>query len=131
MASLLLDTHAFLWSAAEPERLASEARSAIEDSRNEIFVSAAVAWEIAIKHALGKLTLPLAPAVYVPARVNALGFNPLPITIAHALAVSALPNHHNDPFDRIMVAQAQVEGLTFVTADEHALKYPVQTLRAF
>lgn len=130
MASLLLDTHAFLWSASEPERLTPEARSAIQDSRNEIFVSAAVAWEIAIKHALGKLTLPLSPAVYVPARVSALGFKPLPISIAHALAVAALPNHHNDPFDRIMVAQAQIEGLTFVTADEHALKYPVHTLRA-
>lgn len=130
MAVLLLDTHVFLWAAADPERLRAEVRTAIADSRNDVAISAAVGWEIAIKHALGKLTLPLAPAVYVPARVAALGFRELPITLAHALAVSALPNHHNDPFDRMMIAQAQVEGASLVTVDESVLKYPVHAIRA-
>ena len=127
---LLLDTHVFLWAAAEPERIAPTVRALITDGANEVFVSAAVAWEIAIKHALGKLTLPIAPAVYVPARLATLGFIELPISAAHALAISGLPNHHNDPFDRIMIAQAQVEGMTFVSADQDALAYPVHALKA-
>lgn len=130
MTSLLLDTHVFLWAAAAPERLCAEIRTLVEDPRNDVAISAAVAWEIAIKHALGKLTLPLAPAVYVPARIATLGFRELPITHAHALAVCTLPNHHNDPFDRIMIAQAQVEGVSLVTVDENVLKYPVHALRA-
>lgn len=127
---LLLDTHAFLWSASEPERLSKAARAAIEDSRNDVFVSAAVALEISIKHALGKLSLPGEPAVYVPARIASLGFKPLAITVEHALAVRALPNHHSDPFDRMMIAQSQVEGLTFVANDDAAQKYAVHTLSA-
>jgi PIN domain nuclease of toxin-antitoxin system len=127
---LLLDTQVFLWAASDPEKFSKRARAAIEDSSNEVFVSAAVAWEIAIKHALGKLNIPLAPAAYVPARLNALGFKPLPIALEHALAVCGLPSHHNDPFDRIMAAQAQVEGLTLVTSDQSILKYPVRTLKA-
>lgn len=127
---LLLDTQAFLWAASDPEKFSKRARTAIEDSSNEVFVSAAVAWEIAIKHALGKLQTPSAPAVYVPARVAKLGFKPLAIALEHALAVGGLPSHHNDPFDRIMVAQAQVEGLTLVTSDRNILKYSVKTLQA-
>jgi len=128
--NLLLDTHAFLWSAGNPENLSRQARAAIEDSSNDVFVSAAVAWEIAIKHGLGKLTIPSEPPVYVTARITSLGFKSLPIVQEHALAVCALPNHHNDPFDRIMIAQAQVEGLTLVTSDEDILKYPVLALEA-
>jgi len=127
---LLLDTHAFLWSASDPEKLSKAARAAIEDSSNDVFVSAAVAWEIAIKHALGKLDLPSDPAIYVPARIRTLGFRPLPIAQEHALAVSALPPHHHDLFDRIMVAQAQLEALIMVTSDTSILKYAVNTLAA-
>ncbi len=87
-------------------------------------------WEIAIKHALGKLQTPGEPGIYVPARIRTLGFKPLSISLGHALAVRTLPNHHNDPFDRIMVAQAQVEALTLVTHDPIVLKYPVSTLEA-
>lgn len=87
-------------------------------------------WEIAIKHGLGKITLPTDPTIYVPARVARGGFRELEMTMAHALAVSALPHHHDDPFDRLLIAQAQVEGLTIVTADERITKYPIGVLRA-
>jgi PIN domain nuclease of toxin-antitoxin system len=127
---LLLDTHAFLWSAVDPAFLSKSAREAIEDSSNEVFVSAAAAWEIVVKHALGKLTLPLDPATYVLTRLARLGFKPLSIDMVHTLAVASLPNHHADPFDRIMIAQAQVEGLLFVTADDVVMRYPVRTMRA-
>ncbi|MEO6989933.1 MAG: type II toxin-antitoxin system VapC family toxin [Candidatus Baltobacteraceae bacterium] len=125
---LLLDTHVFVWAASAPERLTNAARSAIEDPSNAVFVSAAVAWEIAIKHGLGKLALPSDPPTYFPARITALGFRSLAIAQEHALAVRSLPNHHRDPFDRIMIAQAIVEGLTFVTADEAATRYSVRVL---
>lgn len=127
---LLLDTHVFLWAASDPAALSKQAREAIEDSSNEVFVSSAAGWEIVIKHALGKLTLPFEPAAYVPARISTLGFKALPIELAHTLAVASLPEHHRDPFDRIMIAQSQVEGLVFVTADEAAIRYPVGTMRA-
>jgi len=127
---LLLDTHAFLWAAADPKQLRPKARTAIEDSTNEILVSAAVAWEITLKVALGKLTVPGDPAVWFPARVHSLGFQELVITVTHALGVGGLPNVHRDPFDRIMIAQAQIEGLTFVTRDADNQKYPVRVLPA-
>ncbi len=100
----------------------------IEDSTNEVFVSAAVGWEISVKVALGKLTVPADPAVWLPARVRSLGFRSLDISTPHAIAVGALPNVHRDPFDRIMIAQAQVEGLTFVTRDPDNQKYPINVL---
>ncbi len=127
---LLLDTHAFLWAAADPDQLRAKARAAIEDSANEVLVSAAVAWEISVKVTLGKLTVPVDPAVWFPARVHSLGFQELPITAAHALGIGGLPNVHRDPFDRIMIAQAQIEGLTFVTRDPENKKYPVHVLPA-
>lgn len=127
---LLLDTHAFLWAAADPDQLRAAARTAIEDSTNEVFVSAAVAWEISIKAALGKLTVPANPAVWFPARVRSLGFQTLDISAAHGLAIAALPDIHRDPFDRIMIAQAQIEGLTFVTRDPENQKYPINVIAA-
>ena len=127
---LLLDTHAFLWAAADPERLARPARAAIEDAGNDVYVSAAVAWEIAVKASLGKVTLPGDPSSWFPARVRSLGFQPLPILPEHALALNALPAHHRDPFDRLLVAQAQLEGLYLVTRDPNIRKYSVQILPA-
>ena len=127
---LLLDTHAFLWAAADPDQLRPNARAAIEDSGNEVLVSAGVAWEISIKVALGKLTVPADPAVWFPARVRSLGFHALDISAAHALVVGGLPDIHRDPFDRIMIAQAQIEGLTLVTRDADNQKYPINTLEA-
>lgn len=127
---LLLDTHVFLWAAGEPEQLAEAARLAIADTENEVFVSAAVAWEITIKAALGKLTVPADPAIWFPARLRSLGFDSLPILPEHALAVAALPDHHRDPFDRIIVAQAQLEGMQLVTRDPEIQKYPVNFIPA-
>jgi len=128
--NLLLDTHAFLWAADAREQLSEQARSALEDGENDVFVSSAVAWEIAIKARLGKLSLPVDPASYVAARLKSLGFRELSITFAHALATGSLPPIHADPFDRIMIAQAGVEGLTFVTRDARSREYPVLSLKA-
>jgi PIN domain nuclease of toxin-antitoxin system len=127
---LLLDTHAFLWAAGSPARLSETARAAIADRANDVYVSVAVAWEIAIKAGSGKLRLPMEPAAYLPSRLAAMGLTPLPITLDHALAVAALPAVHADPFDRIMIAQAQVEGLTLVTRDPFTRGYAVKTLDA-
>ncbi len=126
----LLDTHVFLWALGEADRLSEAARDAIEDPANEIYVSAAVVWEIAIKHALGKLQLPSEPAIYVPARVGALGFRELPVRFEHALLAASLPRHHRDPFDRMLIAQARIEGMTFITNDQLAARYFVNFLPA-
>jgi PIN domain nuclease of toxin-antitoxin system len=106
---LLLDTHIFLWLQTEPERLGGQL-PLVEDANNELLVSAASSWEIVIKHGLGRLPLPEAPERYVPRRLRAIGAEALPIEHVHALAVSALPPLHRDPFDRMLVAQAQVLG---------------------
>lgn len=127
---LLLDTHAFLWTAGAPEELAEPARAAIADSTNDVYVSAAVAWEIARKIALGTLAVPGDPATWFPARLRSLAFLPLPILAEHVLAAAALPNHHRDPFDRLLVAQAQLEGLHLVTRDSDIQKYAVTILPA-
>ena len=127
---VLLDTHVFLWAASAPERLSPVARNAIEDPKNEVFISAAVVWEIVIKHALGKLRLPASPASFIPSVIAQLGFRALPITHEHALTVCVLPKHHNDPFDRIMIAQARCEGMTLISTDRNVARYAVQYLPA-
>jgi len=124
--NLSLDTHVLLWSLSSPERLSKVARTAIENPGNIVFVSAAAAWEVEIKAALGKLRAPSDLAN----QIAAANFQELPITIAHALALKQLPNLHRDPFDRIMLAQARAAGLTFVTADPEVLQYPGSFLRA-
>jgi PIN domain nuclease of toxin-antitoxin system len=125
---LLLDTHVFLWFASRPEDLAKEAFLAIEDPANDVFISAVVVWDIVIKYGKGKLTLPLEPTLYMSTRLREPGFRALPITQDHALATANLSAIHADPFCRMLIAQAQVEGMTFVTRDSHALTYPVRTL---
>jgi PIN domain nuclease of toxin-antitoxin system len=127
---ILLDTNAFLWAVQQPEELQDAAREAIEDPATEVYVSSAAVWEISIRYGKGHLPLPLAPLVYIAARMKALGFQDLPITRDHALATGLLPAIHADPFDRVMIAQAQVEGLTLVTRDARILAYPVKTLPA-
>ncbi len=126
MMRLLLDTHALLWTLGDPTRLRREAREAIVDERNDVFVSAASAWEIAIKRALGKLVAP----DDVEAGVSQQGFSPLHVTFHHARVAGALPRHHEDPFDRMLIAQAQSEGLTLVTRDARMAAYAVMTLAA-
>jgi len=127
---LLIDTNVFLWLADRPERVAEEARLALEDPVNDVFVSSAVAWEIANKSLAGKLQLPVEVGEYVRSRISSFGVRTLAISIEHAVATAALPNIHADPSDRIMVAQAASEGMTLVTRDENTLRYPVRTLKA-
>lgn len=122
---LLLDTRVLLWWLAD-ESLTSEARDAIADQANLAVVSAASAWEISVKKALGKLAAP----DDLEHQVRAGGFSPLPISIAHALAAGQLPRHHDDPFDRMLIAQAFREGLTIVTRDKRFAEYGVALLSA-
>ena len=122
---ILLDTQTWLWMQVGPDRLNDDALTLLEDPDQELLLSAASSWEIAIKVALGKLALPTAPAVYVPDRMRSSGVAGLPVTHPHALAVAALPRHHRDPFDRLLVAQAQLEDLTLLTADRVFESYDV------
>lgn len=122
---LLLDTHCWLWLQVSPERFSSATLAVLSDTRNELLLSAASAWEIAIKYAIGKLPLPAPPEEYVPSRMLASGTSALPILPIHALRVASLPLRHRDPFDRLLVAQAQHEKLALVTADEVFRAYEV------
>jgi PIN domain nuclease of toxin-antitoxin system len=110
--------------------VATRARSLVESGQNELYLSAASSWEIAIKHALGKLRLPEPPARYVPSRLDKLRVLPLAIDHRHALHVTALPAHHRDPFDRLIVAQAQLEDLPVLTADPQLDLYDITVLPA-
>jgi PIN domain nuclease of toxin-antitoxin system len=124
----IVDTHAFLWLLADDPRLSAQARVALEADANTIFVSAASAYEIAIKSRLGRLELPEPAESYVIDRLALGAFQPLAITIAHAARAGALPPIHGDPWDRLLVAQAQVEGIPIVTADRAISEYDVETI---
>jgi len=123
---LLLDTHVLLWALTDDPSLSAAARAAIVDGRNRVVVSAVSAWEITIKRSLGKLRAPADLAEEVAAH----RFTPLAVSLEHALAVGALPDLHRDPFDRLLVAQAGVEGLTIVTRDRAIARYDVDVLGA-
>jgi PIN domain nuclease of toxin-antitoxin system len=127
---LLLDTHVLLWSVSDPDRIASAARAQIEDASNVRLLSAASAWEIATKHALGKLPLRESPQEFLLHASADLVAEELTITARHAVLAASLPNHHRDPFDRLLVAQAMVEGATLVTADHLLPAYGVPLLWA-
>ena len=120
---LLLDTHVFLWATAEPGRLAPSVRQALTAPTNSILVSVASVWEIAIKRALGRLDFPLEELDAVLARA---GFTHLLIDAGHAIAAGGLPRHHADPFDRMLVAQSQAEGLALVSEDAAIAAYDVR-----
>ena len=122
---LLLDTHALLWWLAD-EGLSTQARDAIADPATVAMVSAVSAWEISIQKALGKLAAP----DDLDHQVQAGGFLPLPITIAHGVAAGQLVRHHEDPFDRMLIAQARAEGLTIVTRDKRFADYDVPLMPA-
>lgn len=130
MSRCLLDTHIWLWMQTEPDRLRDSTRELVEDATNELLLSAASAWEIAIKYRLGKLPLPEAPTTYVPDRMRRSGTVPLPVEPAHALRTAELPDHHKDPFDRILVAQAQLLGVPILSADEQLSVYDVTLVLA-
>ena len=125
---LLIDTHALLWFCEGSSMLSPKARAAMEDDANERFVSHASAWEVAIKVSIGKLKLETDYRMIFPGVLEANGFVFLPPTVEHYKAVITLPRHHGDPFDRLIIAQAQVEGLTILTSDEDFPAYEVPLL---
>lgn len=120
---LLLDTHLLLWAAGSPEHLPIAARSLLEDSQNELLFSAASLWEIAIKRGIGRSDFQVDARVLRRGLLDN-GYQELAITSEHAVFIDSLPPLHKDPFDRILVAQASVEGITLLTADALVAQYP-------
>jgi PIN domain nuclease of toxin-antitoxin system len=118
---LLLDTHAALWWLSDDERFSPEAARYLTDDTNQVLLSAAVVWEVAIKRSLGKLQ---APEDFAPTLLGA-GAQALPVSLSHAAGVEHLPWHHRDPFDRLLVAQASIEGAALVSGDEVLRPYGV------
>jgi PIN domain nuclease of toxin-antitoxin system len=124
----LIDTHALIWFCEGNPSLSAAARAAMEDEANERFISHAAPWEMAIKLSLGKLHLQTDYDVIFPGVLNANGFQLLPASLDHYRGLISLPRHHGDPFDRLMISQAQVEGLTIITCDPHFPAYGVPLL---
>ena len=124
----ILDTHTFLWWNMDDPHLSQTAREFIGDGANEVLLSAASAWEIAIKCARGRLTLPDDPGAYVADRMAKNRFLPLPVQISHALQVFKLADVHQDPFDRLLVAQSQLEDIPILTADTMIPQYEVSII---
>lgn len=120
---LLLDTHLLLWAALQPDRLSDTARNLLVEPKNELFFSPASLWEVAVKRNLGRADFRVDPRVL---RRNLLdnGYTELPITSEHTVSMESLPSVHKDPFDRILIAQATVEGITLLTADDLVSQYP-------
>lgn len=126
--NLLPDTHALIWFLEEDPRLSRKARASISNLENKSYVSDASAWEAGIKDSLGKLKLPVAYEDLFPGRLKTLGFHIQPICHAHLHRLVRLPWHHRDPFDRLLIAQALVKGLTIVTVDDSFPAYKVALL---
>jgi len=125
--NVLLDTCTFLWALSDVPRLPSRVAALVRDPDNQVFLSAASAWEIAVKVAAGRLTLPERPDRYIPAMRVQHGITPLPIDEESALHASRLPSLHRDPFDRLLVSQAIVHGMTILTPDPIVSQYPART----
>jgi PIN domain nuclease of toxin-antitoxin system len=125
---LLLDTHVFIWMESQPAKLSSKAQTALEDESNSLLLSVASVWEMQIKVQLGKLkfTFPLQQVIAAQQEVN--GIEVLPIQLMHTFALDNLPLHHKDPFDRMLLVQAQVENAVLVSQDSLFSQYPVQIL---
>ena len=124
----ILDTHTFLWWNLDDPRLSQTAHEVIATGENDLFLSAASAWEIAIKTARGRLILPEAPDRYVANRMLLHRLQPLPIQLSHALHVFNLPGLHQDPFDRLLIAQSQLENLPLLTVDPEISRYEVSII---
>lgn len=122
----LLDTAVWLWSTNAVDKIGDAARKIIADGSQEIYLSAATAWELSIKMRLGKLQFPVPPSSSVPAFMAKQGLRPLAISHAHAVKVYDLPLHHNDPFDRLIIAQALAEEMVILTSDWAFKKYAVE-----
>jgi PIN domain nuclease of toxin-antitoxin system len=125
---VLVDTQCWLWMNASPERFSHQTRALLLDPSTLRMLSAASIWEIGIKYHLGKLPLPIAPMDYVPARLALTRTTPLSISITHALRAGALPPRHRDPFDRMIVAQALVEGMPVLSSDRQLDGYGIRRL---
>ena len=125
---LLIDTQCWLWWFAEPDRLQESTIAQVVDETNELWFSVASIWEMGIKVGLGKLPLPEPIDRYLSSRMKQLGARSLEIRADHALQAGGLPLHHRDPFDRMLIAQAQVEGMTIVTSDRMFARYEVEIL---
>jgi PIN domain nuclease of toxin-antitoxin system len=125
---LLLDTHVFLWWISDTPRISDSAYDAIADPENEILMSPVSGWEISIKEALGRLELPGPPRDFVPEHIRKNRFGVLPVSMQHALEVSSLPPHHQDPFDRLLIAQARSDGIPVVSGDAAFSAYEVDVL---
>jgi PIN domain nuclease of toxin-antitoxin system len=123
---LLLDTHVLLWWLSDDAQLGQSTRQAIADPRNDVYISAASTWEISIKKSLGKLSAP----DDMDSIIDDEGFDKLPISLFHGDQAGMLPGHHKDPFDRMLVAQAQSEGLVIVTNDEKITRYGIRVMDA-
>jgi PIN domain nuclease of toxin-antitoxin system len=127
MTRFLLDTHVFLWLQTAPERLGGFI-DLLADPQHDLLLSAASSLEIAVKHGLGKLSLPSPPKQWVPDRMHRSGVAGASVEHHQALALAALPQHHRDPFDRLLICQAQTEGWTLVTSDNAIRAYDVELL---
>jgi PIN domain nuclease of toxin-antitoxin system len=126
----LLDTHVWLWMLGDPDRIRPDLMAELRADQTRLLLSAATSWEIAIKWAVGRLTLPEPPATYVPSRMQRTTVEPLAVAHSHALQVATLPRHHTDPFDRLLIAQAQVEDVPLVTVGHALDPYDVELVRA-
>ena len=125
---ILLDTCTFLWVIVDAPELSNPARELFVDPANEVYLSAVSTWEIAIKHALGRLPLPEPPERFIPAQRKQHGIDALPLEEEATLYLGRLPDHHTDPFDRMLICQAIVHGLVILTPDELVVRYPVRTI---
>jgi PIN domain nuclease of toxin-antitoxin system len=125
---LLVDAHALIWSVDDPVQLSADARDALADASNELLLSTVTIWEISIKTGLGKLTLSQPFRLWLEAAVHDLTATLLPISIEAADVQASLPHHHNDPFDRMLIAQAQVEAAPIVSRDAIFDQYSIQRL---
>lgn len=128
--NILIDTHIFLWLFGQSKRISPNLLNLLRNKNNKVYFSAASAWEIAIKYGNGKLQLPDSPEIFVPARIKRANFLWLEINQEHTLAVAKLPLIHKDPFDRLLVTQANVENLTLLSADKVFNNYAVKLIDA-
>ena len=125
---ILLDTHAFLWWNMNSPQLSAKAKEIIAEGNAEIYFSAASAWEIAIKCKKGSLILPEPPDAYIHSRIRYYNFVPMPIQMSHCLRTYDLPYIHQDPFDRLLVSQCQLENMSIISIDKNIAQYDVQVI---
>ena len=126
--NVLLDSHTFLWWNTDDPRLSARAREIIANGQNHIFLSTASVWEIVLKTSKGKLILPEEPAPYIIGRMKTYHLQPLPVQISHVIRVYSLPQHHENPFNHLLIAQSQLEKLPLLTANADIKKYDVETI---